>query len=100
MLETQRSNATVVAYLRKSMCGYDGKDPKVCCRLNDKNTNTPQPLVSQPSTVKLVSLGSSGYETVKSQKLPSQKMCGRTNSTHIRVIGGQPSELGRYVILV
>lgn len=93
MLETQRGNATVVTFLRRSMCGYDGKDPKVCCRSN-ANTNAPQSPGGQLTTNKKENLGSSGYETVRSPKLPSQNTCGRPNSTHVRVIGGQPAELG------
>lgn len=93
MLETQRNNATVVAFLRKSMCGYEGRDPKVCCPLSDEYTNIPSTTESSP-TQKTGHVGSSGYETIKSPKLPSQKTCGRSNTTHVRVVGGQPAELG------
>ncbi|XP_050420466.1 venom protease-like [Adelges cooleyi] len=34
LLEHKRNNASVVAYLRNSTCGFDGKYPKVCCPLN------------------------------------------------------------------
>lgn len=99
MLETQRSNATVVYYLRNSLCGYDGKDPKVCCQLDasDNVQKSPEKKPPMNKINKIQNIGSTGYETITSPKLPSQKTCGRPNSTHIRVVGGQEAELGMWV---
>jgi len=78
------------------MCGYEGKDPKVCCPLPNEptlptyTTETSQGTTNHNSDT----LGSAIYETVSSIKLPSQKTCGRSNSSHIRIVGGNPAELG------
>lgn len=93
LLETQRQNASIATFLRNSMCGYEGKDPKVCCPLeNEPNTYTETS--QRITTQKPDSTGSAVYETVTSIKLPSQKTCGRTNSSHVRIVGGNPAELG------
>jgi len=79
------------------MCGYEGKDPKVCCPLdNEPSSNTPDS-TQRITTPKPDSSGSAVYETVSSIKLPSQKTCGRTNTSHIRIVGGIPAELGIYL---
>lgn len=93
LLETQRTNSTVVTFLRNSMCGYEGKDPKVCCPLDNEPSNNPD-TTQRITTSRPDSSGSTVYETVTSIKLPSQKTCGRSNSSHVRIVGGNPAELG------
>jgi len=78
------------------MCGYEGRDPKVCCPLDNEPT-TYTDTTQRITTQKTDSAGSAVYETVTSIKLPSQKTCGRTNSSHVRIVGGNPAELGRYL---
>ncbi|XP_050433643.1 venom protease-like isoform X2 [Adelges cooleyi] len=39
LLENQRKNASIVTFLRNSMCGYEGRDPKVCCPLESEVSN-------------------------------------------------------------
>lgn len=81
------------------MCGYEGRDPKVCCPLENESFNNPETTQStttqRMTTQRPNSSGSTGYETVSSIKLPSQQTCGRTNASHIRIVGGNPAELGR-----
>ncbi|CAH1710302.1 venom protease [Aphis gossypii] len=95
LLETQRTNSTVVTFLRNSMCGYEGKDPKVCCPLDNEPSNNPD-TTQRITTSRPDSSGSTVYETVTSIKLPSQKTCGRSNSSHVRIVGGNPAELGAW----
>lgn len=89
LLETQRSNETIVAFLRKSRCGYEGKFPKVCCPSVTSNTSK-----SDNTTKTIRSVDSSEYDIVSYSKFPSQKTCGRSNSSRIRIVGGNRAELG------
>lgn len=107
LLDTQRKNATVAAFLRQSSCGYVGRDPKVCCPLDDEPTSTTEHYVnSNPVTrpnrpvTGPAQLGNdnnnNNYNTVTSNKLPSQSTCGQTNTSHIRIVGGNPADLGAW----
>lgn len=91
-MQNQRQNSTVTDFLRNSLCGYEGKYPKVCCELDS------QPTDNSPSTTTtaraVVSLRSDNVETVKSTKLPSQSTCGKSDNPHDRVVGGVPAILG------
>lgn len=98
LLETQRKNNTVLAYLRNSACGYEGRDPKVCCPLEDEPivpttgvTSTNRPVTSNNNNN---NNNNNGEDQVLSNKLPSQSTCGRTNTSHIRIVGGNPADLG------
>lgn len=114
MLETQRQNSTVVTFLRNSACGYEGRNPKVCCpldneptrptnnhqtletttsRLGGSNSNRPN---NRPNTGSSNNNNNNNYnENVSSIKLPSQSTCGKTNTSHIRIVGGNPADLGK-----
>lgn len=96
LLENQRRNATITAFLRNSMCGYEGRDPKVCCPLDNEFPNSSNSgNLGTTTTPRTNSVGpSSNYETITSPKLPSQRMCGHTNVSTNRVVGGTPAELG------
>lgn len=86
LLETQRTNETIANFLRKSRCGYEGKFPKVCCPIDIAKSDN--------STKTSRSVDSSEYDIISYSKFPSQKTCGRTNSTRIRIVGGNRAELG------
>ncbi|XP_050544569.1 venom protease-like [Daktulosphaira vitifoliae] len=107
LLESQRRNSTVVAFLRNSMCGYEGRDPKVCCGLDNENANNNVNMNSnngnddnfgsstrptRPGTTQRPTT-SSYSETVISSKLPLLNSCGRSNATQNRIVGGQPADL-------
>lgn len=103
LLENQRKNSSIAAFLRNSMCGYEGRDPKVCCALDNENTDSStqqqqstRPPVTVTTTERVSGQSSAGenFETVRSAYLPSQNTCGRSNSSHIRIVGGVPADLG------
>lgn len=98
LLNNQRKNDTVKALLRNSFCGYEKKDPKVCCPLENEEVSVPsnQPGYENTERPKITQkpVDQSDYETVSSSKLPSQSTCGRTNVSHERIVGGIPAELG------
>ncbi|XP_050544251.1 transmembrane protease serine 9-like [Daktulosphaira vitifoliae] len=118
MLQNDRRNATVIKFVRDSACGYEGRDPKVCCpirtevsnnnnngnnwssgntnngnNLNNGNVNVNSGLGNGGTPTRPESF--SNYETVSSSKLPSRSSCGRINATlGNKIVGGQPAALG------
>lgn len=86
LLETKTHVESVKILLRKSFCGYEGKNPKVCCSLEEE---TSQPgveptAVIDPSNPLLLSI------------LPSNRTCGKImiDNNYDRVVGGRPAKLG------
>lgn len=73
-------------FLRSSVCGYEGFDPRVCCPGNPETSSEP----------------SGPYETIESSSYgplyPDQ--CGFSNTTHTRVVGGIPAKLGAWPWIV
>lgn len=100
LLRAQSEQGNV--FLRNSVCGYDGRDPKVCCPIfNDENFNertTTQRNFPRPD--------SRPGPTQPSQFEPQPPMegrydfavppyCGFSNATHKRVVGGENAQLGK-----
>lgn len=80
LLRTMNRDPTVVDYLRKSLCGYEGNDPKVCCVQENGGSGNG---VTNPNT-----------NPVVSGKFPGPEICGKSDIIHTRVVGGQPAKLG------
>lgn len=106
ILQTQRNNATAMDFLRKSVCGYEGKVPKICCVL-DSEMMTPNkttidktekaPVSNLPS--KTQNLTTNSPNSLYS-KLPSLKSCGRGRSKpSFRIIGGIPAAIGNFSLI-
>ncbi|VVC38435.1 Proteinase, regulatory CLIP domain,Peptidase S1A, chymotrypsin family,Serine proteases, trypsin family [Cinara cedri] len=72
LIETEKHNSTVLAYIKNSFCGYSANNPnpKVCC---PKNTVDPSFL---------------------SSKLPSRDECGKVKVSAGKIVGGNVVELG------
>jgi len=85
LLENQRHVPSVLVYLKKSFCGFEGRNTKVCCALESNVTPT-KPNVQQQT-------GNIGLDF--KLKIPSETTCGISNVTRIRIIGGNPAELGK-----
>ncbi|KAL5236010.1 hypothetical protein ACI65C_003420 [Semiaphis heraclei] len=91
LLENQRQVPSVLVFLKKSFCGFEGKSTKVCCPLeNNVAPVAPVAPVTMATTVKPIALNNGAA------KLPSQSVCGLTNVTRSRIIGGTPAELGAW----
>lgn len=91
LLENERKNTTVVNFLRSSFCGYEGKDVKVCCPLDDEVISTTE---YTSTTKRRVEPTGVGQPSVLSTKLPTQNTCGKTNTSQNRIVGGHPADLG------
>ncbi|XP_026805755.1 uncharacterized protein LOC113548864 [Rhopalosiphum maidis] len=89
LLENQRHMPPVLVFLKKSFCGFEGTNTKVCCALENISTPVPSRIEENRTTTK-------GTVSDLRSKLPSQTTCGISNVTRIRIIGGNPSELGAW----
>jgi hypothetical protein len=87
LIKNQRHVPSVLDYLRKSICGFEGKIRKTCCALESNETTVPP------------------YEEVTNEntdsdlklRIPLETTCGISNYTHRRTLEGAPSELGKYL---
>ncbi|XP_050544578.1 venom protease-like isoform X2 [Daktulosphaira vitifoliae] len=86
--EDGNKNNSAADFLRKSMCGNEGKDPKVCCSIKPTTFN---------SRKKNDSLSSQSSDSTYSN-LPLPDTCGINNVTTTKIIGGSPAELGYHRI--
>ncbi|KAL2719171.1 venom protease-like [Vespula squamosa] len=75
ILQAQRPET--IDFLRASVCGYEGNDPRVCCPNNDNNIDNEED--------KNTSYG------------PLQPpICGTSYGEHKRIVGGVPATLGSW----
>uniref|UniRef100_A0A2H8TEC5 CLIP domain-containing serine protease n=2 Tax=Melanaphis sacchari TaxID=742174 RepID=A0A2H8TEC5_9HEMI len=86
LLENQRQVPSVLVFLKKSFCGFEGKNTKVCCALENNVAPFTPNAVEQTGGIGL------GLNS----KIPSETTCGISNVTRIRIIGGNPAELGAW----
>lgn len=87
LLETQKKNSSTVQFLQNLKCGYDGNEPKLCCALNNESSSGSSTVtILPPTTTEKIGL---------STKFLFPSTCGRSNSSHTRVVGGAPAELGK-----
>ncbi|XP_012231729.1 venom protease-like [Linepithema humile] len=88
LLQTNSQNPAVGNFLRSSVCGFEGRDPMVCCPFgtNDGNTgNTGNDLDADRDRV---------TNTAYGPLYPPE--CGYSNLTLRRVVGGEPATLGAW----
>lgn len=110
LLQNHRRNATAIKFVRESACGFDGRDPKVCCPIRTivSNNNNKNGTVLNNKNVHIISLNNSGKyatvssesfsskETISSSKLPVQNLCGRKSvNFYHKVLTDQPVSLGK-----
>lgn len=86
LLQNPKRNSSDEAFLIKSKCGSEGKDPLVCC----PKTKT---IVTSTSTQ-----SPSNDEAVFSSKLLTE--CGSSNFSSNRIVGGKESDLGKTEIII
>nr|QGW08835.1 trypsine [Sitobion avenae] len=107
LLENQRQVPSVLVFLKKSFCGFEGEDykrTKVCCALENNEESTvpkaPVAPVEPAAPVAPVTMSNPtnniGTTYNGGAKLPSQSKCGITNVTRSRIVGGTPAELGAW----
>ncbi|EZA47437.1 hypothetical protein DMN91_005410 [Ooceraea biroi] len=89
LLQTGSQNPAVNNFLRSSVCGYEGKDPRVCCPSDRGGGNA-----DDTDTV-AGDRGSKGVtKTAYGPLYPPE--CGSSNLTLRRIVGGEPATLGAW----
>ncbi|CAG9793199.1 unnamed protein product [Diatraea saccharalis] len=98
ILQDSRANANAVQILRRAHCGFDGSNPKVCCPLQGIPTAppvTPAPVITTttpaPSPTSKTIGGSDFVDA-----LPEPPVCGISNASFSRVVGGVKAKLGDF----
>ncbi|KAF5289867.1 hypothetical protein FQR65_LT02001 [Abscondita terminalis] len=82
LLQVHPLPASTIAFLKRSNCGFEGLEPKVCCNEDyEGNHNTPSSADNQ-------------NEIVKSNLLPDVSVCGV--STQNRIVGGETTDLDEF----
>jgi transmembrane serine protease 9 len=87
LLRQQREIPGVADFLRASACGYEGRDPKVCC-----------PGIAT-GTTELPPENNTTAPVMEPVRLPDQSECGIVGPgvEDRRVVGGYPAELGKCI---
>jgi len=85
LIENQRHVPSVLDFLRKSICGFEGKIRKMCCALESNETTVPP----------RVEVATENTDSDLKLRIPLETTCGISNVTRVKIIGGSPSELGK-----
>ncbi|XP_050544568.1 venom protease-like isoform X2 [Daktulosphaira vitifoliae] len=109
-LLNNRLNNTSIILLRNSTCGYENRDPKVCCPViiqPPKNSSVPDihgNNIGSMTTLKpnnLIPQHSTSNSMLLFPNATLQTICGRTEiRTHNRIVGGVPASLGDWPWIV
>ncbi|CAH0731304.1 unnamed protein product, partial [Brenthis ino] len=105
LLQNARRSNDAVQLLRKVHCGFEGSNPKVCCpfqKIPDVPPPTLPPSTAAPApiTTSTESVVASGKSLPDSsdfiEKFPEPPVCGVSNGTFSRVVGGVDAKLGAF----
>lgn len=92
LLRTQSNNPETRTFLRRSVCGYVGTTPLVCCPLQ---RSLPVPAATTTEQPQVTTAASSSRED-RFATLLEPPDCGFGNHTVGRVVGGIPAKLGMF----
>jgi hypothetical protein len=90
LLQSSSQDPTVGNFLRSSVCGYEGGDPRVCCPSDTGGGNTDDTENSNDR-----SRNKEIMNTVYGPLYPPD--CGSNNVSLRRIVGGQPASLGKKI---
>jgi len=94
LLQSSSQDPTVGNFLRSSVCGYEGGDPRVCCpsdtggRNTDDTRNTNSNVNGDQDHKEITN-------TIYGPLYPPD--CGANNVSLRRIVGGQPASLGKEI---
>lgn len=116
ILQKQGLTQALTTYLRKSACGYNGRDPLVCCPIVEtgrgRQAQTSRPIVAFPDSPRPITEAPTRptppptEATTESRirnrgySLPKAPECGYTNISNTRVVGGVDASLGEFPWMV
>ncbi|XP_063832514.1 uncharacterized protein LOC135081672 isoform X2 [Ostrinia nubilalis] len=100
LLKESRTNPQAVQVLRKSQCGFEGNYPKVCCPRPGIPDAPPTAPPTTTTTTTAAPPVSNEPPNVNPEDLlgsfPEPPVCGSSNATFSRVVGGIPAKLGDF----
>ncbi|XP_047993674.1 uncharacterized protein LOC125232099 isoform X1 [Leguminivora glycinivorella] len=103
LIQESRSNPNALRLLRQAHCGFQGNDPKVCCPRPGIPTGLPPTLpptepTSPPTqpTEPTPSPEPKELDHLEAVSLPEAPVCGVSNASFSRVVGGIPAKLGDF----
>ncbi|XP_050544565.1 venom protease-like isoform X2 [Daktulosphaira vitifoliae] len=100
----EKNNTSVITFLRNSTCGYENKDPKVCCPIKIEPSKNTEEIISSQNIY--VHNNSDTVTTIKPKNPSNNSMllfpnesldstCGHSDERTIsRIVGGVPASLG------
>lgn len=91
LLQSNSQDPAVGNFLRSSVCGFEGKDPKVCCPPDTNGGNTDN-TGNADNNLDGDQGRSEITNTVYGPLYPPD--CGFSNVTLRRIVGGEPASLG------
>jgi len=94
LLQSSSQDPTVGNFLRSSVCGYEGKDPRVCCPSDTGDGNT-DGIGNTDSNVNDDRGRKEIMNTAYGPLYPPD--CGSSNVSLRRIVGGQPASLGKKI---
>jgi len=80
LLKSDSQNPQVGNFLRASVCGFEGNDPKVCCPFDGENTGDTDNLQGEITNTQYGPL--------------YPPYCGYSNATLNKIVNGIPARLG------
>nr|AAL31705.1 coagulation factor-like protein 1 [Hyphantria cunea] len=95
----QEATPGATQVLRKAHCGFEGNIPKVCCPLSSILTASLQRLSSATMTTTTTTAASAVSKNATPafiESLPDPPVCGVSNATLGRVVGGDKAKLGDF----
>ncbi|CAH0765551.1 unnamed protein product [Bemisia tabaci] len=90
-LQNKEKDPTIIEDVRKSTCGFEGRDPKVCCPTASRPKPPPY---QQPPTDSTNNLDA--FDLNRYPKLRGQEKCGITGILPNRIVGGRNASLGAW----
>ncbi|XP_072933107.1 venom protease-like isoform X2 [Epargyreus clarus] len=93
LVQQTTSNPEAVRVLRGAHCGFEGNNPKVCCPpLSIPDVPPPSPPAPQPIPTASPKTVSGDYVN----SFPEPPVCGVSNASFSRVVGGIKAKLGDF----
>ncbi|XP_063538591.1 serine proteinase stubble-like isoform X1 [Cydia strobilella] len=104
LIQESRSNPNALRLLRQAHCGFQGNNPKVCCPRPGIPTGLPPTLphtepTPAPTQATEPTPGPEPKELepqLEAGSLPEAPVCGVSNASFSRVVGGIPAKLGDF----
>lgn len=96
LLENQRHVESVRVLLQKSLCGFVGTSPQVCC----PEDGTADPTTTAEPLLNYNARPMANVTAPRPSAFPSRSSCGTVHVNRDRIVGGVPSVLGAWPWMV